>query len=65
MISQEPLLYFIELTKYAEQIDHLQSNCYLDSFRETCDLSMWIIQTRPDLLAAVNILSQVTKDIFL
>lgn len=53
---------FLEPTKYTEQIEKLTNSCAFYLFRDTSHLLSWITQTRPELLAGVNILSQVASE---
>lgn len=64
MINQESYGLFLEETEYKKQIEKLTKNCDLDLFRATLYRPTSMSQTREELLAGVNILSQVTSETF-
>lgn len=63
-IYPDHLGYFSEQNKYLEKIDQLPRDRGLDLFRTTRHRLEWITETRPELHAGVNILSQVTEENF-
>lgn len=63
-IDNDPQGYVLEQHKYTEQIDKLKLDCSFEEFRTTRHRLACITQTRPEILAEVNILSQVTAETF-
>lgn len=51
-------------SRYVEQVEHLPPSAIFDQFRSLRHKLAWLGHTRPDLLAPVNILSQVTASSF-
>lgn len=56
--------YFMEQGVYSKTIEKLPSDCDCKLFHTTTHRLVWIKQTRPEILAGVNILSQVTEEKF-
>lgn len=62
-INEGQLGYF-STNQVSEQIRKLPTDCDFDLLRATRNILAWITQTRPENLAGVNTLSQLTKETF-
>ena len=56
--------YIMEQEHYVPTITKLEKTSTFETFRTTRHRLAWISHTRPEILAGVNILAQVTKDTF-
>ena len=56
--------YKLHQKPYLDKIDPLKKDDTYEEFRSTRHKLAWITHTRPEILAGVNILSQVTKDTY-
>lgn len=56
--------YFLEQADYISKIDLLKPDTEFDEFRTTRHKLAWVSHTRPEILAGVNILSQVTNETY-
>lgn len=61
MINWDAEGYFLEQNAYSNQIEKLTEDCDFGLFRSTCHRLAFKTQTRPEILAGVNILSQMRK----
>lgn len=62
MIKPYPEGYFPEQNAYSNQIEKLSEDFEFDSLRANSHRLPLITQTRPEILAGANILSQITKE---
>ena len=56
--------FIMEQQHYVSTISKLEKSSTFETFRTTRHRLAWISHTRPEILAGVNILAQVTKDTF-
>lgn len=63
-IARKKKRIFLEQNNYTEKVEKLNENASFEDFRTTRLRLAWINLTRPKILVDVNIVSEVTKDIF-
>ena len=63
-INEEGEGFFLEQTQYAKDINQLPKTTTFDEFRTMRHKLAWLTNTKPEILAGVNILSQTTKETF-
>lgn len=61
-INKIETFYFAEREHYAKSLEPLKNNACFNDFRALRHKLSWLTHTRPELLAAVNILSQITEE---
>lgn len=64
MIIPDTLGYFLERNNYSKKIEKLPSDCDFNVFRKTRRRLSWTNKTGPEILARINIMSEVTKENF-
>lgn len=65
MFNEDRSEYFLKQTKYSKKNCQIATKeCNFDLFRANRHLLSCITQRRPEILAGVNVLSQVKKDTF-
>lgn len=65
MIKNDQEGYLLEQNAYFDQIEKRPQEYDLELFRTTSHRLPWINQTRPEILAGINILSQVKKETYI
>lgn len=56
---------FPEQTNYILQIENLKLETNFEEFRTTLHILAWVSHTIPEVVAEINILSEVTKETYL
>lgn len=59
MINSDPEGYFLEQNAYSSQIEKIPEDCDFYLVSATRHRLAWITQTRPEILAGIDILSQI------